>query len=128
MKLLLDTHAFIWWDENPGRLGAAAHAACLDPNNELALSVASVWEMQLKRMVGKLTLRKPLRQMLDDQVQQNGLEIVPVSQEPILRLDSLPFHHRDPFDRILIATAQTESWTLVSHDSVFGVYDVPVLW
>jgi PIN domain nuclease of toxin-antitoxin system len=100
----------------------------LDPDNELVLSTAGIWEMQLKRMIGKLTLRKPLRQMLDDQVQQSGLEIVPVGVEHILRLDSLPFHHRDPFDRILIATAQVEGWTLVSHDGAFGAYGVPVLW
>ncbi|MEK7676607.1 MAG: type II toxin-antitoxin system VapC family toxin [Verrucomicrobiota bacterium] len=127
MKLLLDTHAFIWWDENPSRLGAAGHAACLDPNNELVLSTASIWEMQLKRKAGKLTLRQPLRRMLDDQVQQNGLEIVPVGVEHSLCLDSLPFHHRDPFDRILIATAQVEGWTLVSHDGAFGAYGVPIL-
>ncbi len=60
MKLLLDTHSFIWWDDNPARSGSAARAACLDPNNDLVLSTASIWEMQLKRMVGKLTLRKPL--------------------------------------------------------------------
>lgn len=119
MKLLLDTHVFIWWDESPTRLGATTHAACLDPNNELVLSTATVWEVQLKRMVGKLTLRKPLRQMLDDQVQQNGLEISSVGVEHNLRLDPLPFHHRDPFDRILIATAQVEGWTLVSHDGAF---------
>lgn len=128
MKLLLDTHAFIWWDEDPTRLGAVARAACLDPGNELLLSAASVWEMQLKRMLGKLTLRKQLRPMLADQVQLNGLNIVPVGVEHIFRLDSLPFHHRDPFDRLLIATALAESWTLVSHDGVFGAYGLSVLW
>lgn len=128
MKLLLDIHAFIWWDESPGRLGTAAHAACLDPDNELVLSTASVWEIQLKRMLGKLTFRKPLREMLDDQVRQNGLEIVPVGLEHILGLDSLPFHHRDPFDRILIAQARVEGWTLVSHDGAFARYGLPMLW
>lgn len=127
MKLLLDTHAFIWWDEAPDRLGAAARAASLDPNNRLLLSTASIWEIQLKRMVGKLALHKPLRQILDDQVRQNGLEIVPVGTEPILHLDSLPFHHRDPFDRILIATAQVEGCTLLSHDRTFAAYAVPIL-
>jgi PIN domain nuclease of toxin-antitoxin system len=128
MKLLLDTHAFIWWDDSPDRLGAAAHAACLDPNNELALSTASIWEIQLKRMIGKLTLRKPLRQMLDNQVEQNGLDIVPVAMDHVLRLEALHFHHRDSFDRIVIATAQVERWTLVSHDGAFGAYGLPILW
>jgi PIN domain nuclease of toxin-antitoxin system len=128
MKLLLDTHAFIWWDEDPARLGTAAHAACLNPDNGLVLSTASIWEMQLKRMIGKLTLRKPLRELLDDQVRQNGLEIAPVGVEHILRLDSLPFHHRDPFDRILIAQAQVEGWSVVTQDGAFAQYGVPVVW
>lgn len=75
MKLLLDAHAFIWWDENPGRLGPAAHAACFDSNNQLILSVASLWEIQLKVMLGKLTLRKPLREVVADQIQRNGVQI-----------------------------------------------------
>ncbi len=79
MTLLLDTHAFIWWDEDPTRLGSAARVACLDPNNDLFLSTASVWELQLKLMIGKLTVRKPLRQLVEDQVQQNGLGILQVS-------------------------------------------------
>ncbi len=128
MKLLLDTHAFIWWDENPSKLGTASQLACSDPNNDLMLSTASVWEIQLKRMVGKLTLAKPLGQLLEEQTRQNGLEITPVGVEHILRLETLPFHHRDPFDRILIAQAQTEGWTLVSHDSAFQAYGLPILW
>ena len=128
MKLLLDTHAFIWWDENPSKLGAAARLACSDPNNELVLSTASVWEIQLKQMVGKLALAKPLQRLLEDQTRENGLEISPVQVEHILHLDALPFHHRDPFDRILIAQAQVEGWTLVSHDDAFGSYGGSVLW
>ena len=85
MKLLLDTHAFIWWDENPSKLGAAARRACSDPGNDLILSTASVWEIQLKRMIGKLTLARPLRPLLEDQARQNGLEISPIQVEHILR-------------------------------------------
>ena len=88
MKLLLDTHAFIWWDEDPSRLGRAASAACFDPTNELVLSVASVWEMQIKVMLGKLSLRKWLSQLIADQIQQNGLEILAINLEHILRLDT----------------------------------------
>lgn len=114
MKLLLDTHAFIEWDENPARMGTTARVACQNPNNELALSLASVWGIQLQRAVGKPTQRNPLRQLLDDQVLQNGLEIIPVSVESVLQLDSLPLPHRDPLDRILIATAPAVGWTVVS--------------
>ena len=128
MKLLLDAHALIWWDDNPNKLGTAAREACFDPANDLLLSAASVWEIQLKRMTGKLTLRKPLRELLDEQASQNGLQIVPVTVDHIIRLETLPFHHRDPFDRILIAAAQVEGWTVVTHDAAFGNYGIPVLW
>ena len=128
MKLLLDTHAFIWWDENPGKLGLKAREACLNTSNDLVLSAASVWEMQLKAMTGKLALRKPLRELISDQIRQNGVEILPVQLEHAYRVESLPFHHRDPFDRLLIAQAQVEGWTLVSHDAAISKYDIPVLW
>lgn len=128
MKLLLDTHAFIWWDGAPSELGPQARAACFDPVNELLLSVASVWEMQIKVMLGKLTLRKPLRQLISDQVQQNGLGVVAVSLEHVLRLDSLPSHHKDPFDRLLVAQALAEGWALVSHDPAIAQYPVTVIW
>jgi len=128
MKLLLDSHAFIWWDENPSRLGPAANRACFDPANELVLSVASVWEIQIKVMLGKLGLRKPLRQMLADQVVQNGLEVLPVNLEHALRLDSLPSLHKDPFDRLLVSQALVDGCSLVTHDQAIAQYPVPVIW
>ena len=76
MKVLLDTHAFIWWTGAPVRLGPEASRMCFDPASQLVLSVVSVWEMQIKVMLGKLTLHTPLRQMILDQVQQNGLEVL----------------------------------------------------
>ena len=81
-------------------VGAQARAACLDSGNELVLSVASAWEMQIKVMLGKLILRRALRQLVADQVQQNGLTVLPVTLEHVLRLDSLPAHHKDLFDRL----------------------------
>ena len=128
MKLLLDTHAFIWWDVAPQQLGAQARAACFAPGNELVLSVASVWEMQIKVMLGKLTLRKPLRQLISDQVQQNGLIVAAILLEPVLRLDALPAHHKDPFDRLLVAQALAEGWPVVSHDPAIAQYPVTVIW
>jgi PIN domain nuclease of toxin-antitoxin system len=100
MTVLLDTHAFIWWDENPQNLGPKARAACQDSANEIVLSVASIWEIQLKQMLGKLSLRKPLRELLQEQVQRNGLHIQSIDTQPVLELSTLPFHHRDPFDRL----------------------------
>ena len=128
MKLLLDTHALIWWDEEPARLGAKARAACLDPANELWLSVASVWEIQIKMMLGRLALRKPLKHLIDDQVKQNGLLILPVKFEHVLRVESLPERHKDPFDRLLVAQALEENYALVSHDTLIAQYPITTIW
>jgi PIN domain nuclease of toxin-antitoxin system len=128
MKLLLDTHAFIWWDEDPARLGPAARQACFDPTTRLVLSVASVWEIQIKVMLGKLGLAKPLRQMIDDQMQQNGLEILAINLEHVLKLDALPVPHKDPFDRLLVAQAITEGCSVATHDSMISRYPVSIIW
>jgi PIN domain nuclease of toxin-antitoxin system len=128
MKALLDTHAFIWWTIDPARLGPQADRVCFDPANQLVLSVASVWEMQIKVMLGKLTLHTPLRQMITDQVQKNGLEVLPINLEHVLRLDSLPPLHKDPFDRLLIAQAMVENCSLITHDQLIAQYPAPVIW
>lgn len=98
MKLLLDTHAFIWWDSEPEKLSARSLAACQDTTNEILLSVASVWEMQIKQQLGKLKLNSPLAEIVANQQKTNGLEILSVSLEHVLALDRLPSHHKDPFD------------------------------
>jgi PIN domain nuclease of toxin-antitoxin system len=79
-------------------------------------------------MLGKLTLRKPLRQLLEDQFRQNRLMVLPVPLEPALRLDALPPHHKDPFDRLIVAQAMTEAWPVVSHDPLIARYPVMVMW
>jgi PIN domain nuclease of toxin-antitoxin system len=127
MKLLLDTHAFIWWDSRDNRLSAAAREACLSPTNTVHLSLASVWEMRIKVQLGKLVLREALSTVIRDQ-QRNGLSLLSVTLEDVLALDSLPFHHRDPFDRLLISQAQRGNLVLVTHDTKIGHYDVPILW
>ena len=128
MKLLLDTHALIWWDEKPARLGSKARAACLDSANELWLSVASVWEIQIKMMLGRLALRQPLKPLIEDQVKRNGMLILPVKFEHVLRLESLPERHKDPFDRLLVAQALEENCVLVSHDPMIAQYPVTTVW
>ena len=127
MRLLLDTHAFIWADEQPEKLSSSAREACEDPANELILSIVSAWEMQLKIMLGKLVLRKPLRSMVQDWIEQNDLLLLPVQLEHVFRLDTLSSHHKDPFDRLLIAQALEEGYTLVTHDAAFAAYGVPML-
>jgi PIN domain nuclease of toxin-antitoxin system len=128
MRLLLDTHVFIWADGQPENLSTAAKGVCEDPGNELILSVVSVWEMQLKIMLGKLALRQPLRLVIEDWIQKNTILILPLHLEHIFRLDTLSSHHKDPFDRLLIAQALAEGLTIVTHHRAFAQYNIPVIW
>ena len=128
MKLLLDTHAFIWWYNEPERLPAKALSACQNPTNTLLLSVASVWEMQIKMQLGKLHLGRPLNDILRRQQEQNQLQIMPITLPTVLALDSLPLHHRDPFDRLLIAQANQDGLFLVSNDALIRQYTVLLFW
>ena len=127
MKLLLDTHAFIWYDNDPEKLSRRVQELCKDPENILLLSVASIWEMQIKSQLGKLQLRMPLPELIREQ-QGNGLEILPIEPNHIFALDSLPNHHKDPFDRLLVAQAIVEDAVLVSADPLVKQYPVSVEW
>ena len=128
MKLLLDTHAFIWWYNEPERLPAKVLSACQNPTNTLILSVASVWEMQIKTQLGKLHLDRFLNDILRHQQEQNQLQIIPITLPVVLALDRLPLHHRDPFDRLLIAQANQDGLFLVSNDALIRQYTVSLLW
>ena len=128
MKLLLDTHTFIWWDSDPLRLTPHVLEICQDTENLLLLSVASVWEMQIKLHLGKLELALPLPELVKGQQKINKIEILTVKLEHVLALDKLPPHHKDPFDRLLIAQAHIEEAVLVSKDPVFTKYPVKVAW
>lgn len=128
MKLLLDTHTFIWWDSELAKLSPRVLALCQDRQNALVLSVASVWEMQIKLQLGKLKLTLPLAELIESQRQTNNLEILPVMLLHVLALQHLPVHHKDPFDRLLIAQANVEDVVLVSNDPAFPRYAVKVLW
>jgi PIN domain nuclease of toxin-antitoxin system len=127
VKLLLDTHAFIWWDSEPSKLSSAALAALRDPTNEVWCSVVSVWEILIKEQMGKLSLHLPLADIVAQQ-RTNGVRILPVTLEHVLGVNALPRAHKDPFDRLLAAQANQEGATLVSADGVFARYPVMVLW
>lgn len=128
MKLLLDSHAFIWWSSEPEKLSSRARTGFEDSNNVLLLSVASVWEMQIKLQLGKLKLVAPLRTLIENQQRNNGLQILRIDIEHAFTLDTLPPHHKDPFDRMLIAQANTEELFVVSKDEIFKAYPVKLLW
>jgi PIN domain nuclease of toxin-antitoxin system len=124
MKLLLDTHVLIWWADQPEKL---SHAALEDEANDLLLSVASVWEMQIKIQLGKLKVNLPLKDLIKNQQETNDLTVLPVTLTHVLALNALPLHHKDPFDRLLIAQSIEEDLTLVSTDSQFSDYSVKLL-
>jgi PIN domain nuclease of toxin-antitoxin system len=128
MRLLLDTHTFIWWDSEPAKLSAQALALCQDRQNSLLLSVASVWEMQIKFQLGKLKLTLPLSELIENQQQTNHIEILPILLPHVLAVQHLPAHHKDPFDRLLIAQANVEDVIIVSNDPMFPKYTNKVLW
>lgn len=127
MRLLLDTHIFIWWANQPEKLSAAVLSALEDEANELLLSVASVWEMQIKIQLGKLKLSLPLKELVKNQQETNHLTVSPVALTHVLALDALPPHHKDPFDRLLIAQGIEEGLTIVTADSQFSAYSVKLL-
>lgn len=128
MRVLLDTHTFLWWDLLPDNLSPRVRAICADPNNTLVLSVASVWEITIKLQAGKLQLASPLESIIADQQKINGFELLSISLEHIYAIETLPIIHKDPFDRVLIAQAQHENMPILSRDSVFQRYPVVVEW
>ena len=128
MNLLLDTHVFIWLSINLERLSEQAAVLLMDESNWWFLSIVSVWEIQIKRQLGKLTLNLPLQDLIANQQQTNGLQLLPIELDHIFMLENLPQFHRDPFDRLIIAQAITEQMSLLSIDSVFDQYPVRRIW
>lgn len=127
MKLLLDTHAFIWFVENDSNLTAELRTQIEDTENEIFISIVSLWEMAIKTSLGKLEMAKDLSTIIL-KIKENGFIILPILPEHTVYVASLPFHHRDPFDRILIAQTIIEKMRIVSKDSVFDNYDVDWMW
>lgn len=122
-RLLLDTHVFLWWRSRADRLERAAQRAIAEADL-VFVSVASAWEAAIKRALGRLELPEPFAVGILD----SGFEKLPISFGHTEGLIELPHHHRDPFDRLLIAQAKAENLTLVTHDTCMKPYDVPILW
>ncbi len=128
MNLLSDTHSFIWSFSNTKKLSPLAAQAFKNPTNQIFLSVASVWEMQIKIALGKMVFNDTLENILSEQQTVNGIQILPVQLSHALYLENLPPHHKDPFDRLLISQAIVENMTLVSADANVAKYQVNLLW
>lgn len=124
MKLLLDTHAALWWLGDDERLGKTAVAGLGDGANQVLLSAAVVWEVAIKRSLGKLDAPPDLAPTLVGA----GAMALPVGLDHAAAVAELPWHHRDPFDRMLVAQAAIEGAVVVSRDEAFGPYGVPVVW
>ena len=128
MELILDTHTFIWFVNGDKNLTTKAREAIEEyPSNFSYISIASLWEMAIKISLDKLEIRYPFEQILT-QLYENGFEILPITFEHVLVVSELPFHHRDPFDRLIVAQAMTEKMTIISKDESFDDYEVKRLW
>ena len=127
MRLLLDTQCWLWMHAAPERLGTRARKIVADPRNELVLSAASAWEIAIKCSLGKLRLPEPAGEYVTSRVASGHIRSLPIEHAHALRVADLPPHHRDPFDRLLIAQGQIEDLTILTADEQFRAYDVKIL-
>lgn len=128
MNLLLDTHAFLWFIGGSSSLSKKARTLIEDETNRVFLSPASLWEIAIKISLGKLTLSESFDVLIPEQLAVNGIELLDISVNHAALVANLPFHHRDPFDRLLVAQAQVEQMAVISKDEAFDAYDVNRLW
>jgi PIN domain nuclease of toxin-antitoxin system len=127
VKLLLDTHVVLWSVTDPARLSPESRATIEDGANDVLVSIVTAWEIAIKQSLGKLALARPAEQWLPDVLRRTGFEVAGLGLAAALRVRALAWHHRDPFDRLLIAQALEEGYTIVTHDDAFDAYAVPVL-
>lgn len=128
MRFLLDTNALIWFIEGNPRLSAHARSLIEDEENELFVSIASLWEIAIKFGIGKLNLRQPFEELFPSQLEDNSIEILGITVEHLSQVSGLPLHHRDPFDRLIIAQAQVEHLPIISVDTMFDNYSIRREW
>ena len=128
MRFLLDTHALLWWIADAPELSAGARRLMEAADHEILVSAVSGWEISVKYQLGKLELAGPPEDLIPRHVAENGFAVLPVSLAHGLQVCRIPLHHRDPFDRMLIAQSQLERVPLISRDPAFAAYDVEVLW
>jgi PIN domain nuclease of toxin-antitoxin system len=128
VRVVIDTHVFIWYVQNSERLPRLVAALINDGRNDILFSIASVWEMAIKQSTGKLNLGVPYTSFIEEQIRLNNMELLPVRLNHLEVVTTLPFHHRDPFDRLLSAQAIVEEIVLISADSVFSLYPVQRMW
>ena len=128
MRILLDSHAVLWYVDQDQMLSGTAHAAITDPANDLLVSAATIWELATKAAIGKLSLSQPYRLWMNKAMSDLRASLLPVSIDYADAQAGLPFHHRDPFDRLIIAQSLIEGISVVSADGQFDAYGVNRVW
>lgn len=128
MRLLLDTHTFLWWINNDPLLSESARVAIASERNECFLSLASCWELAIKTSIGKLRLTKSVERFIPEELAANDFQLLTLDFRHVAKVETLPFHHRDPFDRLLVAQVLTERMTIISADTVLSEYGVKRIW
>ena len=128
MNVLLDTHVFLWWIAGSPLLSAHAQSVIADPTTEVYLSVASGWEIAIKSRLGKLKMPSNLQAFMATQLQLNSIQVLPIQMIHALHVSTLPDHHRDPFDRLLVAQSQIENMPLLTSDPQIVRYGITVIW
>lgn len=128
MKILLDTHCWLWWITEPERLKSSVRKQIADGNNTIFLSAASSWEIAIKYALGKLPLPEPPEEFVPNRLSREAMTALPIEHLHALRVASLPPHHQDPFDRLLVAQAQVEGIPLLTVDRQLKPYDITIIW
>jgi PIN domain nuclease of toxin-antitoxin system len=128
VKLLLDSHTLIWAADDPAKLTALAQALLQDPSHDRLVSAASLWEIAIKFSLGRLPLSLPYRLWMDKAIADLGLILLPITLDHAERQASLPWHHRDPFDRLIVAQTQFEGLPVVSADAKLDIYGITRIW
>lgn len=128
MRYLLDTHTLLWFMTEDKELSERAHQLIIDSNSEILLSIASLWEIAIKVNIAKLDLNEPFEQLFPRELHSHGIEILDIKINSLIRLTTLPLHHRNPFDRLIIAQALVESLPIIGVDGTFDAYGISREW
>ena len=128
MQVLLDTNAFLWWVTDDDKLSSTACSIISDPNNLIFFNIASAWEIVIKYQLGKLPLPEPAKSYIPDRVDHYGFIHLSINMKDVLEISNLENHHKDPFDRLLIAQGRTHNLPILTIDEKFDLYDVDVIW
>jgi PIN domain nuclease of toxin-antitoxin system len=128
MRVLLDTNAFLWWVTDDEKLSAKARSIISNSENIIFFSVASAWEIVIKYQLGKLPLPEPAKSYIPSRLEHYGFVLITIGMQEVLEISNLENHHKDPFDRILIAQGRTKNLPIITADQKFALYDADTIW